>query len=698
MKNMRNRIISGIFTIIFITFAATATFSAEAQSPDITVGAAESAAGNGKTSGGDDFLDMDIEQLRKTSVAAPSFDVEVTSVTKSESTVGRSPAAVFVITSEMIRRSGCTSIPELLRMAPGMDVARYNSHIWAISCRGFNGQFANKLLVLIDGRTVYNQLYGGVYWDVQDLLLEDIERIEVIRGPGGTLWGSNAVNGVVNIITKNAKDTQGTMVSAGGGNLDKLIDGVRAGGNNGEGLHWRVYGKHFERGPEYLPDGAHDDWRMGRGGFRLDWDLDKHDTDKLTVLGDYYGGIEGQEFLNPLPYSPYVEDLVTDVSVGGANVLARFEHRIDKESDWKLQTYFDRTNRYEVDLNKQQTNTLDVEFQHRFPLAQNQSFTWGLDYRQVHDYLPLEVFLITYTPHERTTNLFSGFLQDEITLVEDRLFFTIGTKLERNSYSGFECQPNVRLLWSIDDKHAVWSAVSRAVRTPTRFEENVIANGYGSLSGYPGISFLRLIGDPDLEAEVLMAYEIGYREQTTERFSWDVTGFCNAYENLIGVQSGTPFVENTYTVYPAYYVNNQRAHVYGAEFTVNWTATERWRLSSSYSSCFAFSELADGTNFSNFLQGNTPRNQAQLKSSWDLGRNWEFDMWLRYVDELTWPQVPAYMTMDLRLGWRPRKDLEVALVGQNLFDAHHDEFNSGGGPFVSSEVRRTVFAQLTWRR
>ena len=243
--------------------------------------------------------------------------------------------------------------------------------------------------MLIDGRTVYNQLFGGVYWDVQDMLLEDIQRIEVIRGPGGTLWGSNAVNGVVNIITKRAQDTQGTLITAGGGNWDKLIDGVRVGGNNGEGLYWKIYGKHFERGNEYAADGAHDAWRMGRGGFRLDWDLDKHNTDKLTVLGNYYGGQEGQEFLNPLPYSPYSQILIDDFGVSGANVLARWDHRIGDESDWKLQVYFDRTFRNETVL-KQQTNTLDIEFQHRFPIGQRHNFIWGLDCHQVHDYLPAD--------------------------------------------------------------------------------------------------------------------------------------------------------------------------------------------------------------------------------------------------------------------------------------------------------------------
>ncbi|MBN2293105.1 MAG: TonB-dependent receptor [Pirellulales bacterium] len=645
-----------------------------------------------KPADGNDFLDMDIEQLRKTSVTAPSFDVEVTSVSKQESTVGRSPAAIFVITSEMIRRSGCTTIPDLLRMVPGMDVAQVNSHTWAVSCRGINSQFARDLLVLIDGRSVYNQLFGGVYWDTQDMLLEDIERIEVIRGPGGTLWGSNAVNGVVNIITKKAQDTQGALVTAGGGNWDRINDGVRVGGNNGDGLYWRIYGKHFERGNEYAANDAYDAWRMGRGGFRLDWDLDKCDTDKLTVLGNFYSGNEGQMLIDTLPYPPYNQLVNHKSAISGANVLTRWEHRFDDESDWKLQLYFDRTYRDDY-LPKQQTNTLDIEFQHRFPIGQRHNFIWGLDYRQVHDYLPRNSFFATFTPTELTTNLFSGFMQDEITLVEDRLFFTVGTKLEHNSYSGFEYQPSGRLLWSLDEKHAIWGAVSRAVRIPTRSEETCVAN-YGPITYVPMPTFLRASGNRDLNSEVLMAYEIGYRAQTTEHFSWDVASYYNVYEGLIWGREGMPFGENTYLVIPSPRENELHGYIYGAELTGHWALSQRWRVSTCYS--YMHFVLDNPTPLT---PGNTaPNNQIRLNSSWDLGHDWDFDINLRYVDTISPLSVPSYLTMDMRLGWRPNKNLEVALVGQNLLDNHHPEWGYEGFGYMSDEIRRTVFAQLTWQR
>lgn len=684
-----------LITVVFSVLFAMAPCVLSAQDAD--VGAAKTVANNEKPAGGNDFLDLDIEQLRKTSVAAPSFDIEVTSVTKQKSTIGRSAAAISVITSEMIRRSGCTTIPDLLRMVPGMEVAQINSNTWAVSCRGFNGRFANRLLVLIDGRSVYSDLFGGVYWDVQDTLFEDVERIEVIRGPGGTLWGANAVDGVVNIITKKAQDTQGTLVTVGGGNWDKVIDAFRVGGNNGEGFNWRVYGKHFERDNEYAAGGAHDNWRMGRGGFRLDWNLDKHNTDKLTVLGNYYGGQEGQNFLSPLPYPPYSANLIRDVGVSGANVLARWEHRIDSESDWKLQMYFDRTFRDEA-AGTIQMNTLDIDFQHCFPLSQRQKFIWGLDCRQVHDYLPTDTFFIEFTPKERTVNLFSGFLQDEITLVEDKLFFTLGTKLEQNSYSGFECQPSARLLWAPDETHVFWGAISRPVRTPSRVGQNSTIN-IGPLPGGPPPTFVRYMGNPNIKAEPVMVYELGYRAQPTERFSWDVAGYYNRYEDITWGQLGTPFIENSYVVVPFPMGDGWRYQSYGVEISGQWTVSERWRVSAWYSAMrFEIENVINPAETLLSPLNTAPRNQVRVQSSWDIGHDWEFDMTFRYVDKLKSPSVPAYLTMDMRLGWSPNKNFEVALVGRNLLDNHHPESGYEGYGDLPDEIRRTIYAQLTWRR
>ncbi|NQT41038.1 MAG: TonB-dependent receptor, partial [Planctomycetes bacterium] len=429
------------------------------------------------------ILDMDLDQLAATDVVVSALDVEVTSVSKQESTVGRSPAAIFVITQEMIRRSGVTSVPEALRMAPGLEVARISSHSWAITARGFNNdRYANKLLVLIDGRTVYTPQFSGVYWDVQDLLLEDVERIEVIRGPGGTLWGANAVNGVINILTKKAKDTQGLLVTAGGGTEDSAITGIRYGGKVGDGLNWRVYGKFFERDGSFpvagnYPansgmDSAHDDWRVGRGGFRLDWELDPCRRDVITVQGDYYGGTESKiRQITTRDPPDYTEFLNQRIDLAGANVLTRWTHAVNKESDLALQFYYDRTFR-DTGISQSEINTLDIDFQHRFPLARRHRVIWGAEYRQVHDDLVPFAFGIDFVPHERTTQVFSMFVQDEITLVDERLFLTVGSKFENNTYSDFEYQPSARVLYTPTPRQAAWAAASRAVRTPARFDHD----------------------------------------------------------------------------------------------------------------------------------------------------------------------------------------------------------------------------------
>jgi len=647
-----------------------------------------------------DFLNKELGEISRTQVKTPSsgaMSAEVTSVSKQPSTVGRSAAAVFVITQEMIRRSGATCVPELLRMAPGVEVARINSHAWAITARGFNARFSNKLLVLIDGRQVYNELFSGVYWDVQDLLLEDIERIEVIRGPGGTIWGDNAVNGVISIITKKAQDTQGSMVSAGGGNLDKSINGLRAGGSNGEGLYWRVYGKHFERGPEYVPGGGHDDWRIGRGGFRVDWDLDRAQCNRLTVMGSYYGGEDGQKVDIPLPDAPFLLPVAEDEGVSGAYVLARFDHKINDESDWSLQAYFDRTFRNQL-IATQQLTSLDVEWQHRFPLGDWHRLIWGLRYRQTHAYMPTETFYADMIPSHRTMNLFSGFVQDEMTLVEDHLFFTVGTKLENNSFTNFEYQPSARILWSPDERHVVWGAVSRAVRTPAWFEEDAVAH-LGPMAWAPKPTFFEIIGSRDLLSEDAVAYEIGYRQQVTERFAWDLATFYNVYDNLIWTVPVGWDDRGAYIAVIAPDGNWYSGQTYGVEWTGHWTVTDRWRLSGSYSFLRVWVKPIPGVDdpYPAYV-GNSPINQVRCYSSWDLGHRWEFDMGLRYVDELPAQNVPAYLTMDLRLGWKAADNLEVAIVGQNLFDKHHAEFGAESYGFQSAEVRRTIYASLTWYR
>jgi len=353
--------------------------------------------------------------------------IEVTSVSRSPERLFDAASAVQVITGDDVRRSGATSIPEALRLAPNLDVAQVNSHDWAISARGFNNTIANKLLVMIDGRTVYTRLYAGVFWDVQNVLLEDLDRIEVVSGPGGTLWGANAVNGVINIITKSAKDTQGTYLSGAGGSLLQDFGAARYGGSIGTNLYYRVYGQRFDRNSTVFPSGqdAADSSEMTQGGFRLDWY--PSDGNTLTLQGDAYGGNEqGQP---------------SDTTLNGQNVLGRWTHTFSPESDLQVQTYFDRTWRRIPGTFAEDLKTYDFDFQHRFALGERQSIVWGAGYRLMQDEVENSPAL-AFLPPNRNLQLFSGFLQDEITLIPERLKFTAGTKVEHNDFSGVEVQPS----------------------------------------------------------------------------------------------------------------------------------------------------------------------------------------------------------------------------------------------------------------
>src|SRR6266404_2082662 len=401
--------------------------------------------------------------------------IEVTTASKVPVKATRTPAAIYVITQEDIRRSGATSIPEALRMAPGVEVARVDSNTWSLGVRGFESTLSRSVLVLIDGRSVYTPLFAGVYWQVQDTLLEDIERIEVIRGPGGTIWGANAVNGVINIITKRAQETHGTLVSTGGGNLDQGFVNFRYGTGNDKGLNYRIYGKAFTRGPEFHPDQKQfDDWRMGQTGFRTDWDV--HNRDRLTLQGDVYSGDAGQR-VGITSYSPpFMTNVEQNAELSGGNLLARWERELGSGSNVQLQTYYDRTNRNQANFGESR-DTFDIDFIHHLPLAGRQDFLWGLGARLSSGNVSEVVPTVVFTPNHYTDKLYNAFIQDEIPIVGDQLSLTIGSKFLHNGYSGFEIQPTARLLWTPSSRQTVWAAVTRAVRTPSRVEEDLQLTG-----------------------------------------------------------------------------------------------------------------------------------------------------------------------------------------------------------------------------
>lgn len=628
----------------------------------------------------DALLALELDDLGKVEAVAESFDVEVTSVTKGKSTIGKSPAAIFVINQDMIRRSGATTIPDLLRMVPGMQVARNNASKFAVSARGGNGVFANDLLVLIDGRSIYTQLFGGVYWEVEDLVLQDIQRIEIIRGPGATVWGANAVNGVINIITKSAKDTQGTLVTAGGGDQDKAITQFRHGTELGDDLYFRVWGKYRDH-----RDGqgiANDDWRFGRVGLRADW-TPGTGPDTFTLLGQLYNGQQGTNAINePIAAFPFLQNRIGEEESSGAHLLGRWTHLIDDVDSWTLQFYYDRVKRNDI-ADKFSLDIFDVDFQHRMAIDECQRITWGIGYRHYGDSVTTtNPSFINVLDTTREIERVGAFIQDEIEL-SDRFNLIVGSKFSYNDLSGYEYQPGVRLNFSPDETHSLWGAVSRAVRTPTRVEDDIFLSQLTA----PGPVFGVITGNNRLQAEDLTAFEIGYRVQESETLAWDAALFWNRYEDQIGIiPAGAP--AGVPPSFPLLFVNGAQGDAYGFELNGTWQAADNWRLRGWYSLL----------KLDNAGDGSSPQNTAYLMSSYDINDVMEFDVIGRYVDSLPAQGVDSYITMDVRLGFSASEDLYFSIVGQNLLDSAHREFNEVNALAVSSEVRRGVYAQVEWTR
>lgn len=653
---------------------------------------------------------LQLEQLLQQPAVAPALEQVVTTVARQESTVGRSPAAVFVITNEMIRRSGATTIAEALRMVPGMNVARIDNANWAISARGFAGRFADKLLVQIDGRTVYNPLFSGVFWQGQDLLLQDVERIEVIRGPGASVWGANAVNGVINIITKNAQDTPGTLVMGGGGSEEAGFSGLRYGGRTEDDtLHYRIWGKWREVDHGFNSDGeSREDWRAGRGGFRIDWTPD--DANAFMLQGDLFGIEEGLLDKAPTPVAPpFFFNRVEDRRHSGGDVVGRWTHTIDPDSNWSLQLYYNNYRLDQVRFDHTEHDTFDLDFQHEFLLTERQQIVWGLGYRLDRVFLGQspdpDGFEVRAFPPQRDIDLFSAFVQDTITLVDDRWFFTVGSKFIDYELTGFEYQPTGRLLWTPTERQSVWGAVSRAIRTPNFGEHHSRST---LIPAPPGIIFPRVIPNPGLQSEELMAYELGFRAQPTNAFSWDLALFFNKYRRLrtlvaqggVMADPGPP----AFSFLPLEFQNRMDGETYGVELSANYSLTESWRLYGAYTflqmQLHADGSLPAGTRAAaEAAERQSPQNQFYLWLSGDIACNWQVDLIGRYVDHLSGFAIPvgSYIQMDVRLGWEPRPNLEFAVVGQNLLDSHHLEF--GGNPLVGRpliEAQRGVYGMVTY--
>jgi len=625
------------------------------------------------------------------------MDLEVTSASKKEQKLSQVPAALFVITQEDIRRSAATNIPDLLRMVPGMDVAQMNANTWAISARGLNSEFAGELLVLVDGRTAYTPLFAGVNWDTLDVPLEDIERIEVIRGPGGAVWGANAVNGVINIITKKAADTLGMLLTAGGGTHTQELGMVQLGGNINADTSYRIFTRYFNNGhfPDLNGANAQDNWHLLHGGFRVDSSPSKEDS--LTVQGDLYTGGQGNVVVHSILSPPDNVTFDRLTSLSGGNILGRWNHSFSNRSDVTAQFYFDRYTRSGPQV-REARNTFDFDFQHHLALGNRQDLIWGAGYRHSADQT-IGTIDEAFVPADWAGELFTLFVQDQIALKSDRVFLYAGTKLENSYFAGFDLQPSVRLAWTPSKGRTLWGAVSRATRTPSRRDVNLSA----VLAALPGPAEVLLLGNPNLQAEHVLVYEVGYRAQPAAAMSIDVAAFFNTYHGLQTIEPLPSFVDANsqppILVHPLMFGNKLHGTTDGIEVSVSWKATRRWTVSPGYA--LLQSRLHTGptsldTTSAADEEGSNPRHQAQLRSHFELSRALAWDANAYFVGRLPAQAVASYTRLDTQLIWRFGESMEAGLVGQNLLQDHHVEFNDTLATVNSSQIKRSAYAKVTW--
>jgi len=626
--------------------------------------------------------------------------IEVTTPSKTPTPAFQTPAAITVITGEDIKRSGALSIPEALRLAPGVEVARIDGNKWSIGIRGFGSRLSRAVLVLIDGRTVYTPLFAGTYWEVQDTLMDDIDRIEVIRGPGGTIWGPNAVDGVINVITKSAHETKGILASAGGGNAEQGFANFRYGGGNQQ-FGYRVYVKAFTDSPEVHSDGKNfDDWRAAQAGARLDWTGQHRDT--FTLQGDLYDEKAGERVQATSYTPPYSQIIDGNALLSGGNIMGRWTRILTDGNDVQIQAYYDRTNRHEPNFGENR-NAFDIDFLQRLRLPAREQVSWGLGARvdPVHD---IEVVSgLTFLPSNRTDYLFTGFLQDEIGLLEHRLTLTLGTKVLRTNFTGVDLEPSVRLLWTPTEHDTVWAAFTHALRTPSDSEENFYLSGFVGTAPDGTNIFARFNANPSFAPEQLNGYELGYRRLLGRKIYLDLATFYNHYHDLFDEEITGPIApEDTpapaHLLLPAQFRNGLKGATEGGEIAPEWRPASFWRVRGSYSYLHMNLEKAPGSGdigTAPTIVGSSPAHQVDVRSSIDFKKSFQFDLAYRYVSALPGELVPAYSTGDARLAWR-RGQVELSLVGQNLLQPWHFEANGDPGPLVA--IKRSVYAKIAWTR
>ena len=610
------------------------------------------------------LADLSLEELAS---------IQVTSVSKRAEPLADAPASVFVITGEDVRRAGVTSLPEALRLAPNLLVARGHATGYSISARGFNNAAGNKLLVLIDGRSVYSPLFSGVFWDAQHVMLEDVERIEVISGPGGTLWGTNAVNGVINVISRSSRDTRGALVSAGAGDSDSAA-AVRYGGTMGANGGYRVYGQYFDRDHTSLMDGsaANDGGDIAQVGFRADWSRSRS---SFTVQGDAYSGDQDQAAPGMISLNGISR--LDPISISGMNLVTRWQHGLDRGSDLTLQAYYDRTERNVRGTFDDTLDVLDVQFQHTLRPIAGHAVTWGADYRRGQDRVVNDDF-VAFLPAETERAWTSLFVQDDITL-GDRLRLTVGARIEDNDYTGGEFLPSARAAWRVTADDLLWAAASRTVRAPSRIDREFFfpANGPPFL----------IQGGAAFRSEVAEVYEVGYRAQASSRLAYSVTVFHTRYDHLrtLEIAPGGTFVE---------FANEMDGDTTGLEAWATHQVTDRWRIGGGFTTLNKDLELkpgSDGLNGGVAAEGNDPDYSWRVQSTHNLSEQWELDAIVRGVAALPAPALSSYVAVDLRVAWKSARAVELSMTCQNLFDREHVEF---GDPLTRSQFGRSAFFKV----
>jgi len=634
----------------------------------VLAGACAARAGDSPPKSFKDSTDLDLEQL---------VNIQVTSVSKKEEKLTDAAAAISVLSNDDLRRSGATTVADALRLVPGMDVAQINSSTWAISARGFNEPHSRSLLVLVDGRAVYSPWDGGVTWNLQQQMLEDVDRIEVIRGPGGTLWGANAVNGVVNIVSKSARDTQGGLIYGSGGDVHLTMDGGRYGGMIGSNTYYRVFGSYQLNDDYPAPDGSPSGtgWQGGQGGFRID----------NYASADTHATWQGDFTKNDL-----FEHTQDDYNL---NTLGRWTRTLSDRSSIEFQTYLERLDINVPSSYETVVDTFDITAQHNFGLGERNDVIWGVDYRLNYVTLNSGIDPTQVRDHHFSEQLGSVFVQDEFKIVPDKLTLTAGTKIDYNTLTGVELQPSVRAMFKPTPNQTAWAAVSRAVITPTFTQGHDAVRTPGGPPDFGTVppTFPSFIGNPEVASSIEWAYELGYRIQPTKRVSVDVAAYFSQYTKLITQEdTGTTIPGPPGQIGVILWNNTYDAQTYGGEASVTVEPVDAWRLTASYSlmHVVAYGRLVD----SDAITG-SPKQQVGLRSSYDFTKRASLDAQLRYVSPVA--LTSAYITADVRLSYRPTDTLELSLVGQNLFSKQHIELGNAQG--VVAQVPRGFYGKVTWR-